>query len=211
MIKVTINGRISVILKRLQKTWWVGQNRFRMREADIDNSIVYKPYSLYKDLSMQIKKSIVCSRNASPKVKIIMPFDLWMFNGGMKMAGRPVKKIGRVQYYELDNYQDLIQVSTWIKWSGWLWICYSRNSTIFYQKVGHLLNVFLQLLMVSHQSSNPLWILGIACILVSRRNTVMQKHLEKTKKYCTINLMNILMIVCLYSVHTIYNTIMCTR
>ena len=88
------------------------------READIDNSIVYKPYSLYKDLSMQIKKNIVCSRNASPKVKIIMPFDLLMFNGGMKMAGRPVKKIGRVQYYELDNYQNLIQVSTWIKWSG---------------------------------------------------------------------------------------------
>lgn len=87
------------------------------READIDNSTVYKPYSLYKDLSMQIKKSMVCSRNASPKVKIIMPFDLLMFNSGMKMAGRPVKKIGRVQYYELDNYQDLIHVSTWIKWS----------------------------------------------------------------------------------------------
>ena len=76
------------------------------READIDNSIVYKPYSLYEDLSVWIKKSIVCSRNASPKVKI-MPLDLLMFNGGMKMAGRSVKKIGRVQYYELDNYQHL--------------------------------------------------------------------------------------------------------
>ena len=77
------------------------------READIDNSVVYKPYSVYKDLIVRIKKSIVCSRNALPKVKIIIPFDLLMFNGGMKMAGRPVKKIGRVQYYKLDNYQDL--------------------------------------------------------------------------------------------------------
>ena len=30
------------------------------READNDNSIAYKPYSLYKDLSVRIKKSIVC-------------------------------------------------------------------------------------------------------------------------------------------------------
>ena len=37
-----------------------------VREAN-DESIVYKPYSLYNDLSVRIKRSIVCSRTASLK------------------------------------------------------------------------------------------------------------------------------------------------
>lgn len=78
-----------------------------IQEQRQDEPIVYKPYSLYNDLSVRIKKAIICSRTASPKVKIIMPFDVMMFNGGMKMAGRPVKKIGKVQYYGISCYQDL--------------------------------------------------------------------------------------------------------
>ena len=70
-------------------------------------SIVYKPYSLYGDLSARIKKAIICSRTASPKVNIVMPFDVLMFNGGMKIAGKPVKKIGKVQYYGISGYTDL--------------------------------------------------------------------------------------------------------
>ena len=36
-----------------------------------------------------------------------MLFDVLMFNGGMKTVGRPVKKIGRLQYYGISCYQDL--------------------------------------------------------------------------------------------------------
>ena len=71
----------------------VSQCESAIQEQDELPVQVYKPYSLYNDLSVRIKKAIICSRTGSPKVKIIMPFDVMMFNGGIKMAGRPIKKI----------------------------------------------------------------------------------------------------------------------
>ena len=36
-----------------------------------------------------------------------MPINVVLFNGGLKMAGKPTKKVGGVQYYTIDQYRDL--------------------------------------------------------------------------------------------------------
>lgn len=36
-----------------------------------------------------------------------MPFDLLIFNGGLKLAAIPSKKSGGIQYYAINNYKDL--------------------------------------------------------------------------------------------------------
>ena len=70
-------------------------------------SASYQPYSFHEDLKFRVKKSITCSRTASPKVVIIMPIDVLLFNGGLKMAGKPTKKVGWVQYFGIDECRDL--------------------------------------------------------------------------------------------------------
>jgi len=67
----------------------------------------YQPYSFHKDLKFRVKKSITCSRTLSPKVVIVMPVDVLLFNGGLKMAGKPTKKVGGVQYFGIEEYRDL--------------------------------------------------------------------------------------------------------
>ena len=68
---------------------------------------IYEPFSLYKDLSLKIKRALSCNRTASPNIKISMPFDLLLFNGGLKLAATPARKSGGIQYYRINNYKDL--------------------------------------------------------------------------------------------------------
>jgi len=77
-------------------------------------SFIYAPYSLYKDLSVRIKRSLTCAR-ASPDTKIAMPFDTLSFNGGLKSAGTPSRKQGGVQHYKIKSYEDLSELlgSNW--------------------------------------------------------------------------------------------------
>lgn len=71
------------------------------------NGLICKPYSLYEDLSIKIKRALTCRRSGSPLVKITMPFDVLLFNGGLKLAGKPSKKVLGVQYFEINHYKDL--------------------------------------------------------------------------------------------------------
>ena len=49
-----------------------------------DTVLTYRPYSFHDDLKFRVKKSIICSRTSSPKVKnITMPINVLMFNGGL--------------------------------------------------------------------------------------------------------------------------------
>ena len=57
-----------------------------------DPLVGYQPFSLYKELRIIIKCSLTCSRTASPLVKINMPFDILLFNGGLKGKGIPSNK-----------------------------------------------------------------------------------------------------------------------
>ena len=64
-------------------------------------------YSLYKDLGIKIKKSLSCNRRSSPMIKIVMPFDVVMFNGGLKTSGIATKVVGGNQHYRINHYRDL--------------------------------------------------------------------------------------------------------
>ena len=44
---------------------------------------------------------------ASPAVRIVMPFDVVQFNGGLRVAGIPSKKVQGVQHYKVRHYRDL--------------------------------------------------------------------------------------------------------
>ena len=66
-----------------------------------------QPFSLHFELGHKIKQMLTCSRKASPLVLITMPFDLSLFNGGLKAAGKPSKTVNGNQRYTLARYQDV--------------------------------------------------------------------------------------------------------
>ena len=68
---------------------------------------VFEPFSLYKELSFHIKRSLSCNRKSSPLIKITMAFDILLFNGGLKAAGTPRKVVKGVQHYKIQHYKDL--------------------------------------------------------------------------------------------------------
>ena len=67
----------------------------------------FESFSLYHNLAVKIKQSLACQRRSSPSVKITTPFDLILYNGGLKEAGVPSKKVHGNQYYRINHYRDL--------------------------------------------------------------------------------------------------------
>ena len=66
-----------------------------------------QPFSLHFELGYKIKQMLTCSRKVSPLVLITMPFDLSLFIGGLKAAGKPSKTVNGNQRYTLARYQDV--------------------------------------------------------------------------------------------------------
>lgn len=54
--------------------------------------IPLQPYSLYNELKIKIKQSLVCGRKRSPLVVIDMGFDYLLFKGGLQAVGTAKKK-----------------------------------------------------------------------------------------------------------------------
>lgn len=69
-------------------------------------TVRYTPLSSFDELRLKIKSGLSCSRKA-PRIKIAMPFDILLFNGSLKLAGTPSRKVGGTQYYKLSNYHEL--------------------------------------------------------------------------------------------------------
>ena len=65
------------------------------------------PYSLYNELKIKIKQSLVCGRKQSPLVVIDMGFDYLLFKGGLQTAGTIKKTVRGNQVYHLKSYQEL--------------------------------------------------------------------------------------------------------
>ena len=82
-------------------------NESRRLTMNKSNELMCKPFSLYEDLAIKIKRALTCRRSGSPLVKIVMPFDVLLFNGGLKLAGKPSKKVSGVQYFTINHYKDL--------------------------------------------------------------------------------------------------------
>ena len=64
-------------------------------------------YCLFKDLGFKIKRALSCSRKTSPHAKIVMSFDILLFNGGLLPMAVPSRKAGGIQRYTIRNYSDL--------------------------------------------------------------------------------------------------------
>ena len=77
-------------------------------QPSVDQPEVFKTYSFYKDLGIKVKKALSCSRIASPIIKIVMPFDVLLFNGGLKSSDIPSKKVAGNQHYKIVTTKILI-------------------------------------------------------------------------------------------------------
>ena len=65
------------------------------------------PFSLYAELGIKIKQALTCGRKESPSIRIDMPFDVLMFNGGLKIAGVASRRIHGTQRYKINHFRDL--------------------------------------------------------------------------------------------------------
>ena len=65
------------------------------------------PFSLYYELGTRIKQTLLCGRKESPHVRIDMPFNLILFNGGLGAAGTQFINIGGTHNYRIKHYRDL--------------------------------------------------------------------------------------------------------
>ena len=66
----------------------------------------YERFDLHQELAYQIKLGLKNSRK-DPEIRIEMPFDLLVFNGGLKCCGRLLRKSMGHDIYGLDRYSDL--------------------------------------------------------------------------------------------------------
>ena len=56
-------------------------------------------YDLHKELTVKIKRVLSCNRTASPNIKVCMPFNILLFNDGLRLAAVPSRSCG-IQYYK---------------------------------------------------------------------------------------------------------------
>ena len=71
-------------------------------EANMD--VVFVPFSLYSELSVKVKCALSSHRKENTSVRIDMPFDKMLFDGGLKVDGTP----SRVYCgYKITNFKDL--------------------------------------------------------------------------------------------------------
>ena len=62
-------------------------------ESNVEPCEVLEAYSFCRDLGIKIKRALSCNRTASPVIKIVMPFNVIVFNGGLKSSDIPSKKV----------------------------------------------------------------------------------------------------------------------
>lgn len=67
----------------------------------------YRPFDLHKELAYSIKSSLRGSRN-DPEIRIDMPFDLLLFNGGLKQHGCLLRRAQGHEVMGIENYSDLV-------------------------------------------------------------------------------------------------------
>lgn len=67
---------------------------------------LYQPFDLHQELAYHIKSSLKGSRK-DPVIRIEMPFDHLLFNGGLKCCGKLLRKSRGHDIYGLSHYADL--------------------------------------------------------------------------------------------------------
>ena len=68
----------------------------------------YKPFDDHMQLAYAIKSSLFSGREKDPAVRIEVPFDRLLFQGGLKSAGKLVRVVRGEEHYTIEQYQDLV-------------------------------------------------------------------------------------------------------
>lgn len=68
---------------------------------------IYKPFELYRELAYQIKLALDSKGRHDPQVRIEIPFDKLLFEGGLKQAGIFLHTSRGYDVYSIKQYTDL--------------------------------------------------------------------------------------------------------
>ena len=64
-------------------------------------------FSLYKELALKIEANLTCGRKSSPTIKIEMPFDKLLYDGGLKSLGRFKHRSRGNKQFTITTHSDL--------------------------------------------------------------------------------------------------------
>lgn len=80
----------------------------------------YAPLSMYIVLADRIKLSLTSNRRVTPAIRIEVPFDRVMFEGGLATCGTMKQGSGKRVRYTIKDYSDLNRFlgKGWWHWSG---------------------------------------------------------------------------------------------
>ena len=69
---------------------------------------MYHPYDHHQQLEYVIKSSLYSARDRDPAVRLEVPFDTLIYQGGMMTAGKLLKVIRGEEHYGIAKHQDLV-------------------------------------------------------------------------------------------------------
>lgn len=76
-------------------------------------------FNLHSELARRIKQSLNCVRKETPIVRLDMPFDFVLYEGGLKARGYLARDYYRTERYKIHQYKDLnTLLSTNWHWRG---------------------------------------------------------------------------------------------
>ena len=67
----------------------------------------YHPYDHHQQLVYAIKSSLYSCRDRDLAVRLEVPFDKFIYQGGLMSAGRLLKVVRGEEHYGIDNHRDL--------------------------------------------------------------------------------------------------------
>ena len=86
-------------------------DEWRNREDVLQPPIVipekYKPLDVHELLSYAIKSSLVSGRDRDPAIRLEVPFDKLIFQGGLRAAGKLVRAVRGEEHYTITEHKDL--------------------------------------------------------------------------------------------------------
>lgn len=88
----------------------------------------YRPFSLYNELKYQIKLALDSKRRKEPEVRIEIPFDEVLFNGGLKLRGVFQQHSHGHEVYTISNFSSL----TPFIGEGWWYRCLNKHMNFCY-------------------------------------------------------------------------------
>ena len=67
----------------------------------------YHPYDHHQQLTYAIKSSLRSGRDQDPAVRLEVPFDRLVYQGGLRSAGRLLKVLRGEEHYRISKHEDL--------------------------------------------------------------------------------------------------------